>query len=104
MIDDGKALERELYKKTCYEDIHSLQHYVKELNAAIGELRHESSAILKAHQMYINGWRGQARKMYDALLDDLDRAEFRVYDKLRFVKQHAAEEMERLQLEAEELI
>ncbi|KAA6476227.1 DUF5082 domain-containing protein [Bacillus swezeyi] len=104
MIDDGNALERELRRKAYQEDIHSLQHYVRDLNSAIAELRQESSCILKAHQMYINGWRGQARKMYDALLDDLDRAESRVYDKLRIIKQQAAEEIERLQLEAEKLI
>ncbi|MGG3068072.1 hypothetical protein ABEO83_16935 [Bacillus glycinifermentans] len=51
----------------------------------------------------MNGWRGQAREMYDALLDDLDRVEFRVYDRLRTVKQRVAEEIERLQLEAGEL-
>lgn len=65
-------------------------------------LRQESSSILKAHQTYINGWRGQAREMYDALLDDLDRAESRVYDKLRTIKEQADEEIERLQLKAEE--
>lgn len=53
--------------------------------------------------MYINGWRGQAREMYDALLDDLDRAESRVYDRLRDIKEQASEEIERLQLKAEEL-
>ena len=42
--------------------------------------------------------------MYDALLDDLDRAESRVYDKLRTIKEQADEEIERLQLKAEELI
>mgnify|MGYP007030656713 CR=1 FL=1 len=103
VIDDGKSLERELNRKAYDEDIHSLKLYVKDLNSVITELRHESSCILKAHQMHMNGWRGQAREMYDALLDDLDRVEFRVYDRLRTVKQRVAEEIERLQLEAGEL-
>jgi uncharacterized protein YukE len=104
VIDDGIALERKIKRKIYQEDIHSLQLYVKDVNAAIDELRQESSSILKAHQTYINGWRGQAREMYDALLDDLDRAESRVYDKLRTIKEQADEEIERLQLKAEELI
>ncbi|MCY8650040.1 DUF5082 domain-containing protein [Bacillus haynesii] len=103
MIDDGIALERKIKRKIYQEDIHSLQLYVKDVNAAIDELRQESSSILKAHQIYINGWRGQAREMYDALLDDLDRAESRVYDRLRAIKEQASEEIERLQLKAEEL-
>lgn len=103
MIDDGIELERKIKRKIYQEDIHSLQLYVKEVTAAIDELRQESSSILKTHQMYINGWRGQAREMYDALLDDLDRAESRVYDRLRAIKEQASEEIERLQLKAEEL-
>ncbi|ASB89941.1 DUF5082 domain-containing protein [Bacillus sonorensis] len=103
MIDDGKAPEKGLKRKNYDDDIHSLKLYVKELNSVITELRHESSCILKAHQMYINGWRGQAREMYDALLDDLDRVEFRVYNRLRTIKQRVAEEIERLELEAREL-
>ncbi|MDA1475823.1 DUF5082 domain-containing protein [Bacillus changyiensis] len=104
MNDDGKAFEREFKRKTYAEDIQSLERYIRDLSDAMTELRHESLTILKAHQLYMNDWQGQARQMYDALLDDLDDAEYRVYDSLSNVKQQATEEIERLRLKAEELI
>ncbi|NPC92290.1 DUF5082 domain-containing protein [Bacillus sp. WMMC1349] len=104
MSDDGKTFEREFKRKTYDEDIQSLERYIGELSDVMTELRHESLTILKAHQLYMNDWQGQARQMYDALLDDLDDAEYRVYDSLRTVKQQATEEIKRLRRKTEELI